>query len=218
MKTLSLVFILICSISCNNGVDNRGTISKSDTSIQPDTINIDLNWQKDLGLSNDPDKDSIWKQPVSYYITNKNCSPVAVDFYYGRFRPSDNDSTEALLKLAVTEDSTLRLFYRWCLNKTIQIQDGALAEYTGVPARQYAENFPEEFFIYMDSDTTGTKYEEWVGSISYSGYYDNEDYQKAQQIREKLMNAMKSKCKNCDDTMYARIKKFANDCFDINLD
>ena len=75
-----------------------------------------------------------------------------------------------MLSLVTTNDNNLRPFYRWCLNKTIQIEDGALAEYTGIPARQYAEKFPKEFFEYMDYDTTKEKYGDWVGSISYSGY------------------------------------------------
>lgn len=134
-------------------------------------------------MTHDPEVDSIWGKPVNFYIENPKCSPIAIDFYAGQFRPTDNRTTVALLILVTSTNNHLRPFYRWCLNKTIQIQDGALGEYTGVPARRYAEKFPKEFFQYMDYDTTGNKYADWTNSILYSGFYDEDDYNKPADIR-----------------------------------
>lgn len=136
-----------------------------------------------------------------------------MDFYYGAFRPSDNYTTSHLLGLATTDDTTLRPFYRWILNKTIVIQDGALAEHTGMPARLYAEKFPKEFFEYMDSDTSGQKYTDWTASINYSGYMDDEEENESGRIRARMTSTMQTNCHNCPGLLRERIKKFAKDCF-----
>ncbi len=193
----------------------QGKASYRDTMFKQDTIYISNqnNWQEGFGLTNDPQIDSIWGKPVQYYIDNPKCSPVAIDFYQGEFRPSDNRTTAALLQLVSTDDKKLRPLYRWCLNKTIQIQDGALAEYTGEPARRYAEKFPQEFFDYMDYDTTGDKYSDWVNSILYSGYYPHDDIKESGSIRKRMITIMKRNCKNCNDIILKRIEKLALDCF-----
>lgn len=217
-KFLLVIFTLLFLIACSD--KERKTIKLSkiysvDTVVKHDTVYIDAdrNWQQGFGLTHEPEQDTIWGKAVKYYVDNTSCSPVAIDFYLGEFRPADNNTTAALLSLATTNDNSLRPFYRWCLNKTIQIQDGALAEYTGVPARKYAEKFPIEFFDYMDIDTTRRKYSNWVSSISYSGFYDKDDYKKPAEIRKRIARAMKSNCKNCSEQIMNRIDKFVNDCF-----
>jgi len=217
MKTLQFIVFLIYLTACNNGQDNAKNLnSKSvDTVIKHDTVYINNNndWQKGFGLTHEPEQDTIWHRPVKFYIDNKNCSPIAIDFYLGEFRPTDNNTTAALLSLVTTNDNSLRPFYRWCLNKTIQIQDGALAEMTGVPARHYAEKFPKEFFEYMDFDTTGDKYSDWVSAISYSGFYEKDDYKPPKNIRNRLTQTMEANCDNCNEQLKKRIDKFAADCF-----
>ena len=218
MKTLIIILSTLFFTACSDRHSDKAfvrTKTSSDTVIKHDTIfyNNDRNWQDGFGLTHDPVVDSIWGKPVKFYIDNPKCSPIAIDFYRGEFRPSDNSTTAALLQLVTTDNNQLRPFYRWCLNKTIQIQDGALGEYTGVPARQYAEKFPKEFFEYMDYDTTGNKYLDWVNSILYSGFYDKEDYKKAASIRQRITSLMKQNCKNCSIDLQNRIDKFVKDCF-----
>lgn len=193
----------------------EGKSFKQDSSVKYDTvyINDQNDWQAGFGLTHDPKIDSVWGKPVEYYIDNPECSPIAIDFYQGEFRPTDNRITATLLGLVSTNDKNLRPFYRWCLNKTIQIQDGALGEYTGEPARRYAEKFPNEFFEYMDYDTTREKYSDWVNSILYSGYYLIDDYKNPDATRKRMTTIMKRNCKNCNDSMLKRFEKFALDCF-----
>jgi hypothetical protein len=181
-----------------------------------DTLNspgIESDWQNGFALSHDPDVDSIWFKPVRFYLSDKECSKLAIDFYYGRRRPGDNEVTDELLELATTDDNKLRPFYRWCLNKTIFIQDGALAEHTGVPARMYAEKFPKELFEYLDIDSSGEKYSDWVSAINYSGYYSDEDYSKPNKMQKKMASLMNANCKACDSSLKKRIDSFARDCF-----
>ena len=217
MKTVKFIVLFILLTGCNDKQSNTAKeklIITKDTIIKHDTIFYSNNdWQHGFGLTHDPEIDSIWGKPVNFYIHNSKCSPIAIDFYEGQFRPTDNHTTEALLSLVTTNDNQLRPFYRWCLNKTIQIQDGALAEDTGVPARQYAEKFPKEFFEYMDYNTTGEKYDDWVSTILYSGFYDKDDYKKPQDIRIHMTQSMKGNCKNCNEQLIRRIDKFAKDCF-----
>lgn len=210
---LSFILISACTHKQGQSSSTNAPITK-DSIIKPDSIIYPIiDWQQGFGLTHDPTVDSIWGKPVTFYIDNPNCSPIARDFYTGKFRPEDNPETAALLALVSTNDNTLRPFYRWCLNKTIQIQDGALSEYTGVPARQYAEKFPNEFFTYMDFDSTGAKYLDWVNAIMYSGFYDNDDDKNPLDLRKRLTQTMKVNCKDCNEQLKKRIEDFAMDCF-----
>ena len=218
MKSTFCILIILLLSKCTErrikpSLERNG--NPQDSVVKYDTvyINNQNNWQEGFRLTHDPTIDSVWGKPVKYYIDNPKCSPIAIDFYQGDFRPSDNRTTAALLGLVTTDDKKLRPFYRWCLNKTIQIQDGALGEYTGEPARRYAEKFPKEFFEYMDYDTTGEKYSDWVTSILYSGYYPTDDYIKPDAIRKRMTIIMKRNCKNCNESMVKRFEKFALDCF-----
>jgi hypothetical protein len=219
MKKLIAIVIIPLFAYCNSNQQNTPSTlpGKVDTIIQYDTIYIGkdnhADWQKGFNLTHDPDKDSIWNKPVSYYLNDKECASIAYEFYYGYFRPSDNGATDELLKYATTDNHKLRPFYRWCLNKTIQVSDGALAEHIGVPARRYAEKFPKEFFEYMDSDPTNERYKEWTSAISYSGFYNVDDYKKPQEIRKRMINEMEKHCMNCSEKILKRIQSFALACF-----
>ena len=210
------VVILSFLISCNSNHHDKNIFVKPNTVIKHDTIYInpatDTSWQEGFGLTHDPDVDSVWGKPVSYYLDDPKCVGIAFEFYYGYFRPSDNGATAELLKYAVSDNNKLRPFYRWCLNKTIQISDGALSEYTGEPALNYAEKFPKEFFEYMDQDTTGKRYVDWMGEISYSGFDTNDNKSKTPEIK-RVIQTMKSNCKSCNALILRWIEKFAKDCY-----
>jgi hypothetical protein len=203
------------AVSCADNTRARVEAPSKDTVIFKDTVFFDssTDWQSGFGLTHNPELDSVWGKPVSYYINNPRCDPAAKDFYLGVLPPSDNNTTTHLLSLVTTKDESLRPFYRWILNKTIMIQDGALAEYTGVPARLYAQKYPREFFEYVDIDTSGQKYSEWTAAIAYSGFLEGEDYKNMDMIRKRFSSTMVGNCKACPESMLARIKTFAKDCF-----
>jgi hypothetical protein len=131
LKNIISILTILFFVSCKNStVNNKITDNKpakKDTVFIHDTIylNNDRNadWQNGFGLTHDPNKDSIWGRPVSYYLEDEECNPIAFEFYYGYIRPSDNGTTTELLKLACTDNRKLRPFYRWCLNKTILVSD-----------------------------------------------------------------------------------------------
>lgn len=235
MKNQLLLPVLLLSITaCTN---NRPGTAPAVTSDQPDTtahtgtvavqfhdtvLTVDLDalakkndrdWQVNFGLTYDVHRDSIANRPVYYYISDKQCAQLAIDFYYGRLRPSDNTTTDSLLQLATTGNDKLRPCYRCCLSKSISVQDGALAEHTGTPARRYAEKFPEEFFEYTDVVTTGETYTNWVAAIEYSGFYEADDYQQPGAVRRRMSHTMKAACTDCNNAIIKRIEKFAKDCY-----
>lgn len=153
--------------------------------------------------------DTIAGRPVSFYLRSPKVASIAKSLYTGKFRPEDNDTTTQLLSLVVTDDSTIRPFYRWCLDFTIQISDGALGEYPGEPALKYAIKFPQEFFAYMDKDTSGQRYNEWIGIIAYSGL--NDYTQKATVVQKQITSKMISNCKRCNSDIKERIITFTKD-------
>jgi hypothetical protein len=220
MKAYSFLAVLVVLLSCNSHSSKEKVVLQPVTIKVHDTIYLprdNYDWQEDFGITHEPDKDSIWNKPVNYYINDKDCSGLALDFYYGKLRPSDDGSTTELLKLAVTDNKKLRPFYRWCLNKTLIVSDGALGELTGVPARQYAEKFPDEFFEYLDSTDDGSKYKMWTEAIAYSGFYDYNDYDNNKVNQKKLEKKMLGNLKWRTSKNILRVKKFAKDCTSLVL-
>lgn len=200
-------FLILILFSCNQ--KSKTTVIENQDSVATEVEH----WQDGFKLTHNIDIDSIWGKPVRFYVTNKDCDSKALAFYLGTYRPTDEPETARLLSLATTDNDSLRPFYRWILNKTIVIQDGALAEYTGVPARRYAEKFPQEFFEYMDFDKSGGKYTDWTNSIMYSGFYDSENQKKQIEIAKNLAKTMSLNCIECDLKTKKRIEEFSKDCF-----
>ena len=151
---------------------------------------------------------AIGGRPASFYLNNPRVSPLAKALYTARFRPTDNDSTTQLLALVTTNDQTIRPFYRWCLDFTITVSDGALGEYPGAPALAYATKFPQEFFAYMDKDASGQRYKKWVVIIAYSGLNYNQTGLKNQQI---IINGMTKHCVACGTAITKKITAFSKD-------
>jgi hypothetical protein len=219
LKILIPILTLSFLLACQNKTDNKSVeknLSMNDTIILHDTIyiNTDRNaeWQSGFGLSHDPKKDSIWGKPVSYYIEDKECNPISFEFYYGYIQPSDNGTTTELLKLACTDNVKLRPFYRWCLNKTLIVSDGALGELVGVPARKYAEKFPDEFFEYLNIEKDNKKYEMWTEAIQYSGFFDYPDFDDNDKLVNEHYKRMSKNLKDKSEMNLKRVRKFAKDC------
>ncbi len=215
---LLILFLFSCETQDNVPFEKKDDSPSTKMNIEksketPRTKKNQDYWQQGFGLTHNIDQDSIWKKPVRYYVENEECTQIAIDFYLGKFRPTDNDQTEELLNLVLTKNTELRPFYRWILNKTIIIQDGALGEYTGLPARKYAERFPNEFFDYLDIEKSNEKYQNWCNSIMYSGFYDYDDYDNLALVRKEFAKTMMKNCTSCSKSTNDRIKKFANDCF-----
>lgn len=215
---LFIVFFVVisCSKTAKSELNNSDTLAIDTIKQQPKLSNTQPknDWQSSFNLTHNSSVDSINGKPVKFYIENKKCDSLAIAFYYGKYRPTDDNLIANLLDLSYTNDENLRPFYRWVLDKTIEISDGALAEYPGIPARKYAEKFPEELFDFLDSDTTKKRYINWTDIISYSGFYENDDYKNPKLIRKNLATEM---IKKSSLKLQNRITKFTLDCFpDVN--
>lgn len=166
-------------------------------------------WVEEFGIKRHPEKDLIGGRPAQFYLNNPKVQSIAKNFYQGKFRPTDNDSTTYLLSLVTTPNSTIRPFYRWCLDQTINIADGALGEYLGEPALKYAIKYPQEFFEYMDKDKTRQRYRQWVEIIAYSGLPDYTV--SAADNKRYLIKKLSADCRHCSITYQKKIKRFAGD-------
>ena len=153
MRLIILLILILISACADNknaslhtSIDSTKIFSQPmsvDTTKSPTTIWIDR-----LNGAKYPLPDSIDGKPVAFYLNSPKVASIAKALYKGQFRPTDNDSTILLLSYITTDDKTIRPFYRWCLDFTIAISDGALAELPGAPALNYAIKFPEEFVNY----------------------------------------------------------------------
>jgi hypothetical protein len=212
MRHIYIAFVLL--ISCNSNSPTNQT-SQADSSTNNKTSTVDNLpksknlWVDRLNGSTYPLPDTIGGEPVSFYLDNPKIADISKAFYKAKFRPTDNDSTTKLLSFVTTNDSTLRPFYRWCLDFTITISDGALGEYPGVPALAYATKFPKEFFDYMDKDPSGQRYKQWTEIIAYSGLsnYDR----KESEIEKEIISNMYNNCYFCSGNTKSRIVTFAQD-------
>ena len=214
MRPLILISSLIL-FACN---DNKKSIGQSSIDTPQlksklttaDTLHLTKNiWTDRLNNNKYPLPDTIGGRPVSFYLENQKVASIAKALYKGQFRPEDNDTTTQLLSLVVTDDSIIRPFYRWCLDFTISISDGALGEYPGTPALKYATKFPQEFFAYMDKDTSGQRYKEWTEIIAYSGLSNYDETNS--EIERKIIQDLLTNCKSCNANLKTRISKFAKD-------
>jgi len=209
MKHLIFVFFIIASCNDSTSTNQVASVDSSKTKL-PDTIIKSKNiWLDRLNGSKYPLPDTIGGRPVSFYLDNPKVANITKAFYKGQFRPTDNDSTIQLLSYVTTNDSILRPFYRWCLDFTISISDGALGEYPGIPALAYATKFPKEFLDYMDKDTSGQRYKQWTEIIAYSGL-DNYN-RKESEIESDIISKMHNNCYFCGGDTKSRIVTFAKD-------
>lgn len=150
--------------------------------------------------------DSIQGRPVRWYLDNPQVDPLAKAFYRGQFRPSDDSSTQRLFNLILVPDSSLRPFYRYCLNESMLIADGALGDYLGNPALNYLLRYPVELFRYMDEDTSGDREKMWGLYIGYSGLPSYIPADK-ERVCTDLMTRFDTYCKPCRPETRTRFAK-----------
>jgi len=204
-----IIIALLLFVACNGDKNSTEKILGDTLQTNLKTVSVDTTptskniWLDKLTNNKYNLPDTIAGKPAIFYLDNPKVAPIAKLLYYEKFRPGDNDSTTQLLKLVTTDDEEIRPFYRWCLDLTIQISDGALAEYPGEPALKYAIKFPQEFFIYMDKDATGQRYKEWTEIIAYSGLSDYTKH--SSQIQNEIIIKMTNNCAACDSDMKKRI-------------
>ena len=210
MKTAAIFLPLLALYACKQ-VFQKNTTSGSGSFTASQSAKTN-GWAQQTGITLNSLQDSIWEQPVQYYLDRPGCSPLALRFYEGNLPLHNSDSVVALFALTTTADPELRPFYRWCLTKAMQLPHIDLAELAAAPARSYAESFPNEFFYYMDQDGTGDRYRIWADAIGYGGYTDTstESYTDA---RAALVRHMKKNCRSCNEEINQRIFDFATDCY-----
>jgi hypothetical protein len=143
---------------------------------------------------------------VDHYIFNPDCDALAFDFYYGQFKPSDNALSSEFMDLLLNENDALRPFYRWCFDRTIDMADGAFAEYIGTAARSYVEKYPVEFIEFTASDSLIMP--RWAEIIAYSGMHEFQ--YELEGAGEKLAQTFIASCVKCEELENNQLDSFAN--------
>jgi hypothetical protein len=177
--------------------------------LAPDTVRFaDTTWLGRFAGKLYVVPDTISSRPAAYYLRHPAVSPLAKALYAGRYRPSDvqADSVMQLLVLVSTDDEQIRPFYRWCLDFTIYIADGALGEYPGEPARQYALKFPQEFLTYLNQDSSGARYKRWGEAIAYSGLSKYPESLEA--TKNQLKREIQANCSCCNEATRRGMQNF----------
>lgn len=71
------------------------------------------------------------------------------------------------------------------------------------PQKQESPPQPNAVFYNID----------WTAAISYSGFYEQDNYEQTGKIRNAFADKMKQQCGNCSQDWVVRIEKFVGDCF-----
>lgn len=195
MRLIILLSVFIIISACNNDEQTEKITIPETTSPTPDHPS-DINYRR---------PDSISGKPASFYLGHSEVSGIAKDFFLGKFKAGDNDSTAELISYITTDNSAIRPFYRWCIDRIMTISDGALSELIGDPALDYAVKFPEEFISYMNSKKPKGR---WVELMAYSSFKFGEN---AALIKKEIVTKMNENCRNCNSSIKKDIERFGND-------
>lgn len=213
MRILLLIMIFF-ALSCKEN-KKTGEQTHNDTAItsvkapvkdtSPNKINY---WMDRRNRRQIPLPDSINGKPLSFYLNHPKVSAIGKALYKGEFLLTNTDSITTLLSYVTTTDSVLRPFYRWCLNFIISIHPLPMAvpDYVGDYVLEYATKFPQEFFSYMDKDTSGRRYRRWVEITAYIWLFDRD--KSKQKWEQRMIGQMNKSCLTCDSNTKKRIITF----------
>ena len=82
-------------------------------------------------------------QNISFYLSNKQISKTAIDYYNGKFRATDDDKTLSILDSLKTKNELTRPFYIYLTSRMINQSDGALSEALGEACSELLEYHPD---------------------------------------------------------------------------
>ena len=86
---------------------------------------------------------------IQFYLNHSKVSKTAKDFYYNKFKASDNDRTFSIFDSLNTKNNATRPFYIFLCSRIMEKSDGALSEFAGLAAKAFVENHPRTFFAFF---------------------------------------------------------------------
>ena len=88
---------------------------------------------------------------LSFYLINKQISKTAKDFYYKKFKASDDERTFSITDSLETSNNITRPFYIFLVSKMLDRSDGALAEGLGVSCKHFLQFHPDYLLNFLFS-------------------------------------------------------------------
>jgi hypothetical protein len=128
---------------------------------------------------------------TKFYLDNKQVSKTAKDFYYGKFKATDDKKTFSIIDSLKTKNNSTRPFYIFLVSRIIDKADGALSEYLGVSCKTFVESHPDFLLDFLYSRNTIVDkrfFEKWAGQIASEFMIDCEGKEK-QCIKKSLQQA-----------------------------
>ena len=128
----------------------------------------------------------------------------------GKVRPSDDDTTFAVLDSLLSKNRKNKDFYFKVANKIQQHADGSLGEFFSGIASKYYFDFNSEF-ISNSEIMTSEDIKNWLNQAAFDIIETEQATKKLPKIKERLDNLIIN-CK-CDDNKKALINKFNIDLY-----
>jgi hypothetical protein len=128
---------------------------------------------------------------IKSYLDSKQVSKAAKDFYYGKFKATDDTKTFSIIDSLKTKNNLTRPFYIFLVSKIIDKADGALSESLGVSCKDFIESHPDFLidFLYSKSTIVDKRFlGNWANQIAGEFMIDCEGKEK-QCIKKSLQKA-----------------------------
>ena len=115
------------------------------------------------------------------YLDNNQVSKNAKDYYYGKFKASDNAKTFSIIDSLKTKNNLTRPFYIFLVSKIIANADGALSESLGISCKDFIESRPDFLidFLYSKGEIVDKHFfDKWANQIANEFMIDCEGKEK----------------------------------------
>lgn len=136
---------------------------------------------------------------VKFYLNNRQVSKNAKDFYFEKFKASDDDNSFSIVDSLMTKNNKTRPFYIFLVSKMIEKADGVLSESLGHSCKNFIELHPDfliDFLFSKNEIIEKIFIENWANQIAGEFKIDCEGKEKPC-INKSLQLAMtKSELKN----------------------
>ena len=151
---------------------------------------------------------------INDYLTNKQISKSAKDYYFGKFRPSDDRRTFSIIDSLKTKNDSTRPFYLLLVSKMLLKSDGALAEELGIECKSLMESHPNNLidFLYSKNKLISQLFiEQWADIIAGEFMIDCEGKER-ECIKKTYAVALRNTRPDNKSRLYSIYKKIYSYC------
>lgn len=106
---------------------------------------------------------------LNFYLSHKQVSKTAKDYYHNKFIAIDDDRTFSILDSLNTHNNETRPFYLYLTSHMLETADGALSEGMGLLCKEFVEKHPNYLmeFLYTSNKkiVTNNFAQNWINQI-----------------------------------------------------